>query len=122
MMSWLEDLNKDRVYNYKSGDKLLSGTLSELSEIAADLNGEYGEEFIYEGDKYVYAGFEPVKSSQMTSVMYEQNGRKAYKITDPSGKIRYIAKSKHDYLKHGEINGQKLKRRGQSSIAKGSEL
>ena len=121
-MSWIEDLHNSRVFNYKftDRDELLSGTISELSEMTGmTVEGVPGEVLQFDGSTVEYAGFESVKVASMSLVSYEKNGRKAYKITDPSGKIRYISKSKHDYLKHGEIDGKKLKRRGSASLMKG---
>ena len=122
-MSWLEDLHNERIFHYDCGDKRLTGNIKQLSEIAQkDLVGVPGEMLYFEDETYEYAGFDSTHVGQMSMVEYEKNGRKAYRIKDSSGRIRYIAKSKHEYLKHGEIDGKKLKRRGQVSLAKAGEL
>jgi hypothetical protein len=121
-MSWLEDLHAERIFHYDSGEDRITGNIQDLSLLAKkDVVGVPGE-MIYVDDKtYEYAGFDSIKAAQMSKVEFEKNGRKAYRITDSSGKIRYIAKSKHEYLKHGEIEGKKLQRRGKVTPLKAGE-
>jgi hypothetical protein len=120
-MSWLEDLHKERVFNYTDiTGETLSGNVEELSGLAEKpILGEPGESFMYMDHVYFYNGFDSIKPEGMTVVSFEKNGRKAYQIKDSSGKIRYIAKSKHEYLKHGEIDGKKLTRKGKATPLKG---
>lgn len=119
-MGWIEDLSKERVFNYTCGDEIISGTLEGLSATTGqEVKGEPGETISCDGLVYEYAGFEPAHVSTMSMVMFEKNGRKAYRIKDPSGKVRYIAKSKHEYLKHGYIDGKKVQKRGKVTPLKG---
>lgn len=106
-MSWLEELNAERVYNYRFQDETgqyICGKLSELSEVCGiEVKGEPQEVIEYEGRKAVYAGFEPIELRQELQVEYEQNGRKAVHFIDKDGNHKYMSKSKQNYLKTGKV-------------------
>lgn len=115
MSDWLADLNADRVFNYRFEDgSVVSGTLKELNDMyqfgvngTTLLTGEPGEGFVtFDGRCAEYAGFEPVKLGQRSSVMYEKNGRKAYMQRDSNGNISYVSATKMHYLKTGKIENQ----------------
>ena len=106
-MSWLEELNQDRIYNYEVVDspgEYVCGKLSELSELSGvEVKGDPQEKIVIEGRELVYAGFEPLQIRQELQVEYEQNGRKAIHYIDKNGNHRYMSKSKQNYLKTGQV-------------------
>lgn len=53
-----------------------------------------------------YAGFLPRKIGTVTKVAYDQNGRKAYRISDGSGNVTHISQTKYHYLQKGKIEPQ----------------
>lgn len=50
-----------------------------------------------------YSGFDPTEVNVVGKVAYDQNGRKAYRISDGKGKVTHISKTKYDYLQTGKI-------------------
>jgi len=100
-MGWLDDLNAERIYNYrKVGDpeSTCSATLAAFQEeFGPDIKGEPGEKIYIDGVEYEYAGFEPVKFTIGTQIAFEQNGRKAYRF----GK-ECISASKLQFMKTGQ--------------------
>ncbi len=106
-MSWLEDLNQDRIYNYEFVDspgEYVCGKLAELSEMSgSEVKGEPQEKIVIEERELIYAGFEPLQLRQELQVEYEQNGRKAIHYVDKNGNHRYMSKSKQNFLKTGKV-------------------
>lgn len=48
-----------------------------------------------------YAGFIAKPINLTAKVAYDQNGRKAYRITDGQGMVTHMSQSKYNYLKSG---------------------
>ena len=48
-----------------------------------------------------YIGFNPRKMNLTGKVSYEQNGVKAYRITDGKGNVTHISQRKYNYLQSG---------------------
>lgn len=107
-MNWLAELNKERIFNYRSEDgSVIRGTISDLSVIfSREIVGEPGEKFSHESHEYEYAGFDAIKSEQKSIVEFEKNGRKAVMIRNPDGSIDYHSKTKMHYAKTGKVEQQ----------------
>ena len=104
-MSWLDDLSKERVFIYRFEDgETIKGTQAQLNDfVGHELKFDPGEEFEVDNRKASYAGFDPIKLSQRSSVCFEKNGRKAYANRDSDGNMTYISETKMNYLKTGKI-------------------
>jgi hypothetical protein len=107
-MNWLEELSKERVFNYRSTDgSVISGTVSDLSKIfSCEVIGEPGEIINHNDDQYSYAGFDPIKIQQKGVVEFEKNGRKAIMVRNTDGSVDYHSKTKMHYAKTGKIEQQ----------------
>lgn len=55
------------------------------------------------GKEAAYAGMEPRQLNMIGKVLYEQNGRLAYRIQDSKGNITHISKTKYDYMDSGGV-------------------
>jgi len=88
-MSWLIELSKKRIYNYRtSSGKTLRGTQSELEEaFGVSIKCEPGDVIEVNGDKIEYAGFEPIQCPGMGRV-------------GGNGSDRQIASMKKSFRKH----------------------
>jgi len=100
-MNWISSINKTRVYHYKGTDESqISGPLDEMSEvIGVALEGDPGEQFEHDGVTYTRSGFEPVTLGLATKVVFEKNGRKAYKVGNT-----YTSATKENYMRTGETS------------------
>jgi hypothetical protein len=108
-MNWLEELNRDRVYNFKTeSGKVYSGTEKEFTDLFGPIALEQGTIIQIDGEPAEYAGFEPIKTNHVHVVFYTQNGRRARKIVNGDGHTQYISESKYQYLKHGKVMGDQL--------------
>lgn len=56
-----------------------------------------------------YSGFQSMRLSIRTEVDYDQNGRKAVKVTNGDGSVTYMSKTKQQYLKN-QTNKSQLTR------------
>ena len=126
-MSWLEDLNKKRVYNYRSKtdpEEIISGTKENLSTIfmtpptcesgdKVRLDNLIESEEAY--DEYEYAGFEPIRMGGMTKVTFEKNGRKAVRIDLGNGKTVVRSMTRENLMKGQgiRITGKKRDNKGE---------
>ena len=99
-MKWLEDLNKERCFFYQREDgAIIEGTMDFFKEeFGLEIKGDPGEILVLGEEEFAFAGFSAVKLNQGTKIVYEQNGRKAYKI----GKETYLSATKLNYMKTGE--------------------
>lgn len=107
-MSWLNDLSKERIFNYKLDDgSTIRGTILELSKIFNhEFIGEPGEIITTDQGVLKYAGFEPIVLGQKGIVEFEKNGRKALMVRNPDGSVDYHSKTKIHYAKTGEVKQQ----------------
>lgn len=108
-MSWLEELSKERVFNYKLEDgSTIRGTTQELSKLfSREFIGEPGEVITTDENMVLkYAGFEPIVLGQKGIVEFEKNGRKAVMIRNPDGSVDYHSKTKMHYVKTGKAEQQ----------------
>ena len=116
-MDFLKERHERTTYTYKcyESDASVSGTPAELdSFFGKPLSYEPKEHIILGGKIYEYAGFEPMGMSLTTKVAYEQNGRKAIRVVDPSGNIQYRSKTKDKILEAGSQKAE-----GTSIVTKG---
>jgi len=108
-MSWLDEINEERIYNYLFTDEeagVAFGTLKQLSELTGtEVKGEPNEILDIEGRKAKYAGFEPFQLKQEARFEYEKNGRKAVHIIDKDGNHKYVSQSRMLYNKTGRADG-----------------
>lgn len=107
-MSWLDDLSKERIFNYKLEDgSTTSGTIQELSKLFnREFIGEPGEVILTDGLTLTYAGFEPIKLGQKGIVEFNKNGRKAVMVRNADGSIEYHSKTKLLYHQTGRSEQQ----------------
>jgi hypothetical protein len=49
---------------------------------------------------------EPFESNVMTNVMYDNNGRLAYRFSYGKGNVSHMSKTKYDYKETGKIQNQ----------------
>jgi len=93
-MSWLDELERSFRYVCPAGHKTLYAMLSNTPEevyrrpvqcLDCDAQAEYD-------------GFERMQLGMTGRVLFDQNGRLAYRITRPDGKVVHISKTKYDYL------------------------
>ena len=99
-MSWLNDIERDFKYECSScGEttilKLKSGDPAHRQPKPCAC-----------GSEAQYAGFLPIQMSLRGKVAYDQNGRKAYAISDGRGGVRYVSATKMHYLETGDIKPQ----------------
>jgi hypothetical protein len=103
-MSWLNELEYKYRYKCKACDAITrirskEGT-DEMRAKAVDTPCSecgYGTE---------YQGFDPEPLKQTHEVAFEQNGRKGIAIRGKDGKMKYISKTKRDYMKTGNSESQ----------------
>jgi hypothetical protein len=50
-----------------------------------------------------YDSFLPIQMNLRGRVAFEQNGRKAYVVSDGKGGVRYVSATKHHYQETGDI-------------------
>ena len=107
-MSWLNDVDRIRIYNFALPDgNVARGTLKQLSELAGkEVLGEPGEVIAIDGVEASYAGFEPVHIAQQNSVEFEKNGIKALRVRKSDGTIQYVSKTRMHYQNTGQIKSQ----------------
>ena len=107
-MSWLEELNADRKFNYRFEDgTVVRGTLKELSALVGNtVLGEPEETISVDGETAVYAGFDAIPVRQRAIIEFEKNGRKAIAIKEADGTTRYVSKTKMNYQKTGRIENK----------------
>lgn len=133
-MGWLEDLNKERIYNYRcniDSDFVLSGTKEELNELVGDeveLKYEPNDvaSVLVDGEDllFTYAGFDPIKTGLVTKIVFEKNGRKGLRIVDGDGKQTVRSMSRENLLKGKgvTITGDKRDARGELTGEKSYEV
>lgn len=103
-MSWLNDLDKDIVFEYKnSSGEIIYGTKEELIEESKQaLTFEAGDKMILNGVEYEYMGFQPITNYQLHKIEFEQNGRIGVKTINAKGSS-YVSKTRLNYEKSGTI-------------------
>lgn len=126
-MSWLEDLSKETIYQYRDevSEELVSGTKEELSEFFGhDLLCEPGEEAIlHAGDgsiKYIYAGFLPRELGITTRVSFEKNGRVGLRTKFADGK-QYVRSKTKELAMEGKGTDSILTRQCREASKKAEE-
>jgi hypothetical protein len=79
-MSWLDDVNAERIYRYRSPEGEVAGTPRELKEFfgVEEMKLEHGEKF----GEYEYSGFDSISLKQRHEVTYDHNGRVGVRIKD----------------------------------------
>lgn len=100
-MSWLDNIDRD--FKYKCG---VCGGVTILTLKQTDPSFREDKPCESCGSPAQYDGFLPIKMHLRGKVAFDQNGRKAYAITDGKGNVRYVSASKQHYLEHGEIKPQ----------------
>ncbi len=102
-MDFLKERHDRTIYHYKTDESIVSGTPQELAEyFGKDLLFEPGEVVQHYTEDYQYAGFDPLSMSLTTKVAYEQNGRKAIRVTSPGGHIQHRSLTKDRMLESGK--------------------
>jgi len=101
-MSWLNDDDRTLVFKYVCEDN--HETLSEMLVSEQDYISPV--ECGACKKSAAYAGFLPMELKMVNKVAFDQNGRKAYKIKDGSGKTCYISQTKYKYMETGKIDPQ----------------
>lgn len=102
-MSWLDDLERD--YKYKCED--CGETHIHTSDQGYPACKE--DRTCKCGGTAHYDGFLPTKINIRGKVAYEQNGRKAYMVSDGKGNVRYTSATKEHYYETGDIKPQYTK-------------
>lgn len=97
-MSWLDNLERD--FKYKCGS-CGADTICTLNQ--ADPNYRVDHPCGSCGGSASYEGFLPMLLNLRGKVAFEQNGRKAYTITDGRGNVRYVSATKQHYQETGDI-------------------
>jgi hypothetical protein len=104
-MGWLED--SERILRYRCPAGHDSHYAVKASEFNTDprpcLHCEQIQENIILAE---YQGMEPFESNVMTKVMYDKNGRLAYRFSDGKGNVSHMSKTKYDYKETGKIQNQ----------------
>jgi hypothetical protein len=103
-MGWLDDQDRSCTYKYVCEDQHTSLVMGKISDEAGP-----SSECEACGKPAAYAGFLPYEVTQVNKVAFDQNGRKAYKITDGQGGVSYISQTKYKYLQTGKIEPQYTK-------------
>jgi len=104
-MSWLDDLE----YNYRYKCTGCGEAIRRRSKEGTDV---MRNKFVLCpdcGSTTEYEGFDAEPCKQTHRVEYEQNGRKAVAIRGKDGKMKYVSKTKLNYLKTGRSDGQYTK-------------
>lgn len=101
-MSWLDE--RTIKYRYKMEDGSIKHLELPVSEEAPKTR--LFEHAIGRFATGTYDGFEPEVVEQINVVEFDKNGRKAVRITDKNGKVRYQSKSKLHWAKTGRIENK----------------
>lgn len=99
-MSWLSTLERDYKYTCVACGKTLVNRSAEGYPACKD------SRLCECGGEATYNGFLPTKINIRGKVSYEQNGRKAYMVTDGKGNVRYVSATKEHYCETGDIKPQ----------------
>jgi hypothetical protein len=94
-MSWLDDLVYVCVYECE--EKHQSGWEGTWEYKPPEL------ECVECGKVAFYNYFEPIQLGGLTRVAYEQNGRMAYRMKLPGGKVVHISQTRHYYQNSANI-------------------
>lgn len=131
-MGWLDDLNKERVYNYARADEadpceMISGTKDDLMKtFNSEIECSSGEVLVcpQTSYKYVYAGFQPIKLGLATKIVFEKNGRKAVRMRDSDGKTTIRSMTRENYMKGKgvKVTGDKRDSKGEKTGQKSFEV
>ena len=100
-MSWLDDIDRDFKYGCKLCDAVTYITIKQTDPGTRE---DHPCQFC--GEPAQYLGFLPIKMNIRGRVAFEQNGRKAYAITDGKGGVRYVSATKEHYQETGDIKPQ----------------
>jgi hypothetical protein len=73
------------------------------------------------GEQAEYDGFNPLQLSLRGKVSYEQNGRKAFRITDGKGGVRYVSETKERYLESGDVRPSYTKSYSEHLVKEGKQ-
>ncbi len=93
-MGWLDEAEYE--FQYRCAD----GHISAWREKTCDKEPRECHEC---GERAEYLRFEAQPMLLRGRVSYEQNGRKALRITDGSGGVRYTSVTKENYLETGDV-------------------
>jgi len=102
-MGWLED--RQCSYKYTCDE----GHLSVYQMPTSEQDYESTRECLACQKTAAYSGFEPDEINMVGKVSFDQNGRKAYRISDGKGKVTYISQTKYKYMQTGKIEPQYTK-------------
>lgn len=97
-MSWMDDI--EREFKYRCGE---CGGVSLYTLKQTDPGFREDHPCENCGSPALYDGFLPIKMHLRGKVAFDQNGRKAYAITDGKGNVRYTSASKEHYYETGDI-------------------
>jgi DNA-directed RNA polymerase subunit RPC12/RpoP len=97
-MSWLEDI--ERTFKYECSD---CGGVTMRTLKQSDPSVREDIPCAHCGSSAKYSCFLPIKMHLRGKVAFDQNGRKAYAITDGRGNVRYTSATKEHYLETGDI-------------------
>ena len=111
-MSWLSETEYE--YRYKCG----SGHTSIYVAHACDKEPRNCHEC---SEPAEYDGFNPLQLNLRGKVSYEQNGRKAFRVTDGKGGVRYVSETKERYLESGEVKPSYTKAYSEHLVKEGKK-
>jgi hypothetical protein len=97
-LSWLEDIDRDFKYGCSDCGGVTVRTLKQ-----SDPGVREDTPCVHCGSSAQYIGFLPIKLNIRGKVAFDQNGRKAYAITDGRGNVRYVSAAKQHYQETGDI-------------------
>lgn len=102
-MSWLDEIARKYKYTCKSCGE------THINESSQSYPAYEEPRSCTCGGVAAYSGFLPTKLRLRGKVSFEQNGRKAYQITDGNGGVRYTSATKEHFLETGDIKPQYTK-------------
>jgi len=93
-MSWLEEVEYEYRYLCPEGHLSIfeSRTCDREPRLCLDC-----------GSLAEYDGFNPLQLGMIGKVSYEQNGRRAFRVTDGKGMVHHISETKQHYMDTGNI-------------------
>ena len=93
-MSWMDEIEYEFRYRCPNGH------LEVFKALTCDREAKSCSDC---GALSEYDGFNPVQLGMIGKVSYEQNGRKAFRITDGNGMLQHISETKRNYMESGDI-------------------
>ena len=102
MSGWLDNQEREYIYSCPQCGEFTVNMVAKHPDYTYPRTCDCGAEA-------TYVKFLPIKINIRGKVAYEQNGRKAYQITDGKGNVRYVSATKMHYHETGDIQPQYTK-------------